>query len=141
MMELGRLCIKIAGRDAGKKCVIVDVLDGSFVMIDGETRRRKCNVKHLEPLKETIKIPKGADTKTVAAEFSKLGIELKETKPKKAKPKQKQTRAVDRKKMAPKVEKKAKAPVKKSGAKQSESSAEGTELEKAIEGDTPEKKD
>ena len=52
MIDIGRVCIKLAGRDAGKKCVIVGILDDKTVMIDGETRRRKCNILHLEPLKE-----------------------------------------------------------------------------------------
>lgn len=106
MMEVGRLCVKIAGRDAGKKCVIVEVIDDKFVMIDGETRRRKCNTKHLEPSKEMIKLGKGADHSAVKAEFKKLGIELKETKQKPAKPKKKQARAAEKKKLAPKEEKK-----------------------------------
>lgn len=84
MIEVGRLCVKIAGRDAGKKCVVVDLIDDNYVMIDGETRRRKCNVKHLEPLKEVIKIKKGADRAVVASEFKRLGIELAEKKSKKA---------------------------------------------------------
>src|SRR3989344_3996604 len=58
MIEIGRLCLKTAGRDAGMKCVIVDILDDKFVLIDGQTRRRKCNILHLEPLKEVIKIKK-----------------------------------------------------------------------------------
>ncbi len=83
MIEVGRLCIKIAGRDAGKKCVIVDVLDKNTVMIDGETRRRKCNIKHLEPLKDTIKIKKKASHADVVSEFKKLSIEIKPKKSKK----------------------------------------------------------
>lgn len=38
-MEIGRVCIKIAGRDAGMKCVVVEQLDNNFVLIDGQTRR------------------------------------------------------------------------------------------------------
>ena len=83
MIEIGRLCIKIAGRDAGLKCAIVDVLDNKFVLIDGETRRRKCNILHLEPLKDTIKIKKKASHEDVKKEFEKLGLKSKETKPKK----------------------------------------------------------
>ncbi len=113
MMEVGRLCIKIAGRDAGKKCVIVDVLDDLFVMIDGETRRRKCNMKHIEPTSEMIKISKGAAHSDVVAEFKNLGIEIVETKPRQAKPRQKQIRAADRKKMAVKAELKKTSAVKK----------------------------
>lgn len=79
-MEIGRLCIKIAGRDAGLTCVIVDMLDEKFAMIDGQTRRRKCNVMHLEPLKDVLKIKKGAAHEEVVAEFKKLGLAIKEKK-------------------------------------------------------------
>jgi len=82
MIEIGRLCVKLAGRDAGCKCVIVDILDGTYALIDGETRRRKCNILHLEPLKDVIKIKKGASHETIKAEFKKLGLEARETKPK-----------------------------------------------------------
>ena len=82
MIEVGRLCIKIAGRDAGKKCVIVEILDEKFVMIDGETRRRKCNPLHLEILEDKIDIKKGASHADVAAAFQKLGLTARETKPK-----------------------------------------------------------
>ena len=84
MMEVGRLCIKTAGRDARKQCVIVEVIDKNYVTIDGETRRRKCNIRHLEPLKDKISIKKGDSHAKVVAEFKKLGIDLKETTPKKA---------------------------------------------------------
>jgi len=82
MIEIGRLGIKTAGRDAGLKCVIVDVLDDKFVLIDGETRRRKCNVLHLEPLKDAIKIKKNASHEEIMKEFEKLGLKARETKPK-----------------------------------------------------------
>ena len=84
MFEIGRICLKLAGRDAGKKAVIVDVLDNNFVLIDGETRRRKCNVKHLEPLNTSIKIRKAASHEAVAEEFSKLGYGIWKTKARKA---------------------------------------------------------
>lgn len=83
MIEIGRICFKIAGRDSNKKCVIVDVLEPGIVLIDGETRRRKCNIKHLELMDKKINIEKGADTKTVIDVFKKeLGIEIKEKKAK-----------------------------------------------------------
>ncbi len=81
MFSIGRMCVKIAGRDAGLKCVVVDILDDTFVVIDGQTRRRKCNIKHLEPLVEVVKIKKNAPHKEVVDEFKKLKIEVKETKP------------------------------------------------------------
>lgn len=82
MIELGRLCLKIAGRDAGKHCIVVDLLDNNLVLIDGETRRRKCNIKHLEPLDKTIKIKKNASHDEIKSEFKKLKLKVLETKPK-----------------------------------------------------------
>ena len=82
MFEVGRVCIKIAGRDAGKKCVVVDVLEGKYVMIDGMTRRRKCNTLHLEPLDQKIEIAKNASADDIQKAFKELGHEVKMTKPK-----------------------------------------------------------
>ena len=83
MIEIGRLCLKIAGRDAGKRCVVVDIPKKNFALIDGQTRRKKCNIIHLEPLKEKLKITKGASHEEIVKEFKKLGIEVKEKKKKK----------------------------------------------------------
>ena len=82
MIEIGRICVKIAGRDAGKKCVIIDILDDKYVLIDGETRRRKCNVLHIEPLNQVVKIEKNAGHEAVAKALDKLGIKARATKPK-----------------------------------------------------------
>ncbi len=74
--------MKLAGRDAGKVCVVVDQLDKHFVLIDGNVRRRKCNMLHLEPLPDTIKIKKNAAHSEVADEFKKLKLPVWHTKPK-----------------------------------------------------------
>jgi large subunit ribosomal protein L14e len=141
--EVGRLCVKLAGRDANKKCVIVDILDDNHVTIDGETRRRKCNIRHLEPLNQVLKLKKGASRAEVKKAFKELGIELKDTKPKKAasKPKKQKLKKADLapkepvKKAKPKVVTEKKAPeVKKELEKTSEAKKEP---EKAPE---PEKK-
>lgn len=83
-MEIGRVCIKTMGRDAGKLCVIIDNLEGNYVMIDGETRRRKCNMQHVEPTKKMLDIKKGADRTAVKEAFKSIGVKLVDTKPKKA---------------------------------------------------------
>ncbi len=80
MYEIGRLCVKIAGRDSRLKCLIIDILEGNFVMIDGQTRRKKCNIKHLEPLEKVLKIKKNASHSEVADALKKEGIEVTETK-------------------------------------------------------------
>ena len=83
MIEIGRLCVKIAGRDAGNKCVVVEILDKNHVLVDGLTRRKKCNIKHLEPLKDKIDIKDKASHADVVSAFKKLDIEIKEKKSKK----------------------------------------------------------
>ena len=56
-IEKGRICIKIAGRETGKQCVIVDVIDENFVEIVGnEVKNKRCNIKHLEPVDKTIEV-------------------------------------------------------------------------------------
>ncbi len=51
----GRVCVKIAGREAGRYCAVLDVIDNNFVVVEGpKVRKRKCNVAHLEPLKEVV---------------------------------------------------------------------------------------
>jgi large subunit ribosomal protein L14e len=62
--EIGRLCIKTTGRDAGKRCVIIDIIDKNFALITGPkqltgVRRRRVNMNHLKPLEEKIEITKG----------------------------------------------------------------------------------
>lgn len=74
MIELGRVCVKLAGRDAGKHCIVIDIIDNDYVMIDGLTRRKKCNIKHLEPLESVVSIKKNAEHSTVISELKKLGI-------------------------------------------------------------------
>jgi large subunit ribosomal protein L14e len=78
MYELGRICVKTAGRDARLKCVIIDVLEGNFVMIDGQTRRKRCNIAHLEPLDKVLKVKKNASHDDVAEILKKEGIEVAE---------------------------------------------------------------
>ncbi|MBI2101562.1 50S ribosomal protein L14e [Candidatus Woesearchaeota archaeon] len=89
MIEIGRVVVKVAGRDAGKKGVIIDILDDKFVLVDGETRRRKANILHIEPLNQVIKIEKNASHEAVAKALEELGIKARQTKPKTQKPKAK----------------------------------------------------
>ena len=80
MMEIGRVCTKIAGRDAGKSCIIIDVIDNNFVMVDGYTRRKKVNIRHLEPLTAVADIEKNASHEDIVAALEKLGIKEKKKK-------------------------------------------------------------
>ncbi|XRO75298.1 50S ribosomal protein L14e [Methanocaldococcus sp. 28A] len=76
-IEVGRVCIKTAGREAGKVCVIVDILDKNFVIVDGLVKRRRCNIKHLEPTEKKVDIKPGASTEEVKLALDTAGL-LKE---------------------------------------------------------------
>ena len=107
MIEIGRLCIKIAGRDAGNKCIVIDVLDNNFVLIDGNVRRKKCNIKHLELLKEKLEIEKKASHEKVVEIFKKNGLEAWDKKSKEKKERPKKQRKGKKKLTEEKAEKKA----------------------------------
>lgn len=79
VFDIGRVCIKIAGREAGRKCIIVDIVDDNFVLITGPkavtgVKRRRVNVKHLEPINRKIDITKGASDEEVIAALEKAGL-------------------------------------------------------------------
>ena len=90
MFDVGRLCMKVAGREAGKYCVVIKRLDANFVLVTGpksvtRVKRRKCNILHLEPLKESLKLKDDASDEEVikayeeASIFSKLDLPKPET--------------------------------------------------------------
>jgi len=70
IVEEGRVCIKIAGREAGKKCVIMDVIDKNFVIVFGDgVKKRKCSIRHLDFCDEKIEIQNESDEEII----NKLG--------------------------------------------------------------------
>jgi large subunit ribosomal protein L14e len=79
-MEVGRIVVVIAGRRAGQKAVVVDVIDRNFVLVTGaglnKVKRRRMNVKHLEPLPEKVSIERSADDEAVKAALEQAGISL-----------------------------------------------------------------
>ena len=80
--DIGRVCVKTMGREAGNYCVIVDIIDKNYVIIDGlKVRRRRANFNHLEPTADIVEFKKGADHKTVedAIKKAKLEKKMKET--------------------------------------------------------------
>ncbi|MBI4095453.1 MAG: 50S ribosomal protein L14e [DPANN group archaeon] len=108
--EVGRLAVKIAGRDAGKECVIVKVVDKNFVLVDGNTRRRKCNIDHLQLLGQKAQIKEGASHEEVAKALEGLGVKTE----KKAAPRvKKEVKAEAKEAKSEKKETKTKKPEKK----------------------------
>jgi large subunit ribosomal protein L14e len=77
-IEVGRICLKLAGRETGKKCVIIDVMDKSFVLITGpkkltSVKRRRVNINHVKPLQDKIEMPRGASDEEVATILKNTG--------------------------------------------------------------------
>lgn len=91
MFEIGRVCLKIAGRDAGNTAIVVDTIDNNYVLVDGNVRRKKCNINHLEPLADVLKIKKGASTEEVHKAMITAKIKVKESKKIKKSPKKTKT--------------------------------------------------
>ncbi len=76
--DIGRLCVKTLGREAGHYCVIVDIIDKNYLLIDGlNVRRRRVNFNHIEPIADTIEIKKGANHEEVEAAIKKAKLEKK----------------------------------------------------------------
>ncbi|MCC6029279.1 MAG: 50S ribosomal protein L14e [Candidatus Korarchaeum sp.] len=70
VIEVGRVCRKVAGREAGRLCVVVRIIDKNFVEATGPkeltgVRRRRVNVKHLVPLPVKLDIREGAKDEEV----------------------------------------------------------------------------
>ncbi len=66
------------GREAGCHCVIVDILDKNYLLIDGlKVRRRRVNYNHIEPISEILEIKKGASHEEVEAAIKKAKLEKK----------------------------------------------------------------
>ncbi len=74
LFTIGRLCVKIAGRDAGRKCVVVEQIDNNSVLVDGDVRRKRVNIRHLEPLAEVMEMKKGASHEDVKRVFEEKGL-------------------------------------------------------------------
>ncbi|MFX1453691.1 MAG: 50S ribosomal protein L14e [Promethearchaeota archaeon] len=76
--DIGRLCVKTMGREAGYHCVIVDIIDKNYLLVDGLViRRRRVNYKHIEPLVEVVDIKKGASHEQLEAAIKKAKLEKK----------------------------------------------------------------
>ena len=65
-MDIGRVCMKMQGREKGNKCVIVDVIDRNYVVITGpNVKRRRVNMDHIKPLDEELRIQRNATDEEV----------------------------------------------------------------------------
>jgi large subunit ribosomal protein L14e len=77
-VEVGRICVKTAGRQVGQKCVIVDVMDKSFVLITGPkpvtgVKRKRANINHIMPLDDKLDLKRGASDEEVTQTLTAAG--------------------------------------------------------------------
>lgn len=77
MIEVGRICKKIAGREKGRYCLVIK-LEGKFAEISGAKKygmckRKRCNLKHLVPTKFKIHL-KGEKQEDLEKSISESGI-------------------------------------------------------------------
>jgi large subunit ribosomal protein L14e len=79
LYEVGRVCVKTMGREAGSYCVVVESGDDGFVVVTGPkhvsgVRRRTCNPRHLEPMEHMIPIKSGDDDEAVEKAIQEAGL-------------------------------------------------------------------
>ncbi|MFT4309988.1 MAG: hypothetical protein ACMXYL_05905 [Candidatus Woesearchaeota archaeon] len=76
MSQVGRIIVKTAGRDAGKIGVITKVVDNNHVMIEGQTRKRKVNIKHIEYTAKKIDVTENTGSDEIAKSLVQLGYKI-----------------------------------------------------------------
>ena len=77
-IEIGRICVKQLGRENGKKCVVIDVMDKSFVLVTGPkkvtgVKRRRVNINHIMPLLDSVAVKRGASDEEVVQALEAAG--------------------------------------------------------------------
>ncbi len=77
-VEVGRVCVKVVGRETGKKCVVVDVINKNFALVTGPkkvtgVKRRRANVAHIEPTKLKVAIKRGATDEEIVQALTEAG--------------------------------------------------------------------
>jgi large subunit ribosomal protein L14e len=125
VLELGRVCLKIAGREAGHYCVVIKPAgkskeEKSFVFVTGPklltgVKRRRSNIEHLQATEYKLEFSEDAADEQVITAYEKAGLVAKlglkkpsaaEMKAKEEKTKEKEQRAKEQAKKGEKAEKK-----------------------------------
>jgi len=83
-LEVGTVCLKIAGREAGKFCVVLKTekeksKQKAFALVTGPklltgVKRRRCNIEHLEPTPHRVEIKEEASDEEVIEAYKKAGL-------------------------------------------------------------------
>ena len=110
-IEVGRVCKKLTGREAGRYCIVIDTADEGYVEITGprdvsNVKRRQCNILHLEPTDDKLDLKKGASDSDVKKALEKADLIAKVEFKVKKNPAPKKDKKVKKKKEEKKEEKK-----------------------------------
>ncbi|MEK6932208.1 MAG: 50S ribosomal protein L14e [Nanoarchaeota archaeon] len=73
---IGRVIVKLSGKEAGRYGIIVDQLNENYVLIDGNLKRRRSNLIHLELTEQVLDIKKGAPTSEVREAMKKARLKV-----------------------------------------------------------------
>ena len=77
-IDVGRIVVKLNGREATKKAVILEIIDKNFVLISGAgisgVRRRRANINHLMPLEVQLNVPRGASDDELKSALDSMGL-------------------------------------------------------------------
>jgi len=76
--------MKVAGREAGKYCVVLKKMDNIFFLVTGPktltgVKRRRCKVEHLEPTQYSLKIDPESPDEVVIKAYDAIGLTKKLT--------------------------------------------------------------
>lgn len=79
VIDIGRVVVKVLGREAGRKAVVVDVVDENYVLITGPktltgVKRRRVNINHIEPTDKKVEIKRGASDDEVMKAVEAAGL-------------------------------------------------------------------
>lgn len=79
VIDIGRIVVKVLGREAGRKAVVIDIVDENYVVITGPkslsgVRRRRVNVNHIEPTDKKVDVRRGASDDEVLKAIEAAGL-------------------------------------------------------------------
>jgi large subunit ribosomal protein L14e len=74
ILDVGRVCMKVKGKNAGNYCVIVEKPEKNMVTIEGrDIEKTKVNILHIEPMPTILKIGKSAKRDEIIKALEKEG--------------------------------------------------------------------
>lgn len=77
-IDVGMICIKTFGKEAGKKCVVMDMIDKNFSIVTGPKevtgiKRRRVSIKHLLLTGEAVDVKEGMSDEELVSVLKKSG--------------------------------------------------------------------